>query len=131
MTTLLDGNVLAALAVVDHVHHGAARAWFAGSDDPFATSAITQGTLVRLLFRNGVPAAGALAVLEGLTGHERHRFWTDDQPYTAAALRGVIGDRQVTDGYLAAQARARGGRLATFDQGLAVIHADVVDLLPG
>lgn len=127
--TLLDGNVLVALAVGDHVHHGVARGWFDGSDEPFATTPITQGTLIRLLVRNGVPAATAMEVLGTLTAHPRHRFWPDDRPYDADALRGVVGHRQVTDGYLAALARANGGVLATLDKGLAVSHADVVRLL--
>jgi uncharacterized protein len=34
--------------------------------------------------------------------------------------------RQVTDAYLAQLARGHGGRLASFDQGLAGLHHDVV-----
>jgi predicted nucleic acid-binding protein len=45
-------------------------------------------------------------------------------------MTGVIGHRQVTDAYLAHLARTRNGRLATFDQGLAKTHPDVVDLVP-
>jgi toxin-antitoxin system PIN domain toxin len=128
-TTLLDGNVLVALAVGDHVHHGVARDWFDDSAERFATTPITQGTLVRLLVRNGLAAAAALEVLGGFVGHPRHEFWPDDRPYDDAALRGVVGHRQVRAGYLAALARANGGLLATLDRGLAVVHADVVRLL--
>jgi toxin-antitoxin system PIN domain toxin len=127
--TLLDGNVLVALAVSDHVHHDVVRRWFGATGDPFATTPITQGTLVRLLVRGGMSARAALAVLDGITGHRRHEFWPDDRHYDAGALRGVVGHRQVTDGYLAALVRARGGRLVTLDRGLAVTHADVVDRL--
>jgi toxin-antitoxin system PIN domain toxin len=126
---LLDGNVLVALSVVGHVHHRSAAEWFGGQSRPFATTPITQGTLLRLLLRNGVPAPAALSVLEGITRDARQVFWPDDRPYDRAALRGVLGHRQVTDSYLAALARAHGGRLASFDQGLAATHADVVDLL--
>jgi toxin-antitoxin system PIN domain toxin len=126
---LLDGNVLVALAVMDHVHHDAAERWFAGQTSPFATTPITQATLLRLLVRQGVTAPVALTVLEGIAGDIRHVFWPDDRPYDRATLRGVLGHRQVTDAYLAALARGRGGRLASFDQGLAATHADVVDLL--
>ena len=45
-------------------------------------------------------------------------------------MNGVLGHRQVTDSYLAQLARARGGRLATFDQCLAKLHTDIADLLP-
>jgi uncharacterized protein len=45
-------------------------------------------------------------------------------------LDGVIGHRQVTDAYLAELARRREARLATFDKGLAALHADVAELVP-
>lgn len=131
MTVLLDGNVLVALAVADHVHHEPAVRWLGAleASGSFATTPITQGTLLRLLIRNGVTASDALAVLGGYTCDHRHEFWPDDRGYDSSALRGVIGHRQVTDGYLAALARGRSGRLATFDAGLAITHADVVHLL--
>ncbi|MCU0813057.1 MAG: PIN domain-containing protein [Burkholderiaceae bacterium] len=125
-TTLLDGNVLVALVTSTHVHHRPAQAWFASGDHPFATCPITQGTLVRLLMRLGDLSAGdALAVLAGVTMHPRHRFWADDLDYAQVSLRGLVGHRQVTDAYLAALARRHRGRLATFDAGLAALHADV------
>jgi uncharacterized protein len=126
---LLDGNVLVALSIVGHVHHDTAAQWFDGQSRPFATTPITQGTLLRLLVRHGVSAPAALVVLQGITGDSRHVFWPDDRPYDRAALRGVLGHRQVTDSYLAALARAQGGRLASFDRGLAAAHPDVVHLL--
>jgi toxin-antitoxin system PIN domain toxin len=129
MTVLLDGNLLVALTVADHVHHEPARRWFGKVGGAFATNPITQGTLLRLLIRNGLDAGAALAVLRGVTGHARHQFWPADRSFDPEALRGVIAHRQVTDGYLAAQARDRAGRLATFDRGLAVTHPDVVDVI--
>ncbi len=131
MTALLDGNVLIALTVEDHVHHQSAEDWMAAHPDRlFATTPITQGTLLRLLIRNGIAANDAIEILEATTVHPNHRFWTDDVPYDSAVLSGVIGHRQVTDAYLAAQARLRSGRLATFDAGLAAAHPDVVELIP-
>jgi uncharacterized protein len=38
---------------------------------------------------------------------------------------GVIGHRQVTDAYLAAPARDRNGKPASFDNGLVALHPDV------
>jgi predicted nucleic acid-binding protein len=35
----------------------------------------------------------------------------------------------VTDAYLAALVRHHGGRLATFDRGLAALHADVAEAI--
>lgn len=52
-------------------------------------------------------------------------FWPDDLSYADIAWKRVFGRRQVSDAYLAALARARGGRLATLDRGLAARHADV------
>jgi uncharacterized protein len=55
MTILLDANVLIALVVADHGHHDAVETWLAGVTDRFATCPITQGSLVRLLIREGQP----------------------------------------------------------------------------
>jgi hypothetical protein len=50
--------------------------------------------------------------------------------YADVPIQGIIGHRQVTDAYLAQLARARGSRLATFDQATAKLHNDVADLIP-
>jgi hypothetical protein len=50
---------------------------------------------------------------------------------TADPVQGIVGHRQVTDAYLAQLTRARGSRLATFDQALATLHNDVAELIPG
>ncbi|MCE7008278.1 PIN domain-containing protein [Kibdelosporangium philippinense] len=130
MTTLLDANVLIALLVADHVHHDAAEDWFSSSDDHFATCPITEGSLVRLLIREGQTADNAKAILDAVKNSERHEFWPDSISYGDVPLNGVLGHRQVTDSYLAQLARSHGGRLATFDQGLAQLHSDIADLLP-
>jgi toxin-antitoxin system PIN domain toxin len=130
MTILLDANVLIALIVEEHVHHEAAETWFAGTTAAIATCPITQGSLVRLLIREGQPARAAAAVVSALMNQPRHVFWPDDEAFDAVSLDGVIGHRQVTDAYLAHLARTHGGRLATFDQGLAKLHADIADLVP-
>ena len=130
MTTLLDANVLVALIVSDHVHHESAESWFASVDDSFATCPITQGSLVRLLIRQGQNAEDTQAIVAALTHNSRHEFWPDSVSFTDFTLRGVIGHRQVTDAYLAQLARANGGTLATFDRGLAALHPDVAALVP-
>jgi toxin-antitoxin system PIN domain toxin len=128
---LLDGNVLAALVSPSHVHHAAAERWFAATDVAFATCPITQGTLLRLLMQRGpLPAEAALAALQQVLAHPRHRFWPDALPYPLISWRGVLGHRQVTDAYLAALARHFKGKLVTFDRGLGSLHADVVVTLP-
>ena len=128
---LLDGNVLIALADSAHVHHAQARQWFAAGDDPFATCPITQGTLMRMLLRHGAVErpAQAAEVLAHFCAHPRHRFWPDDLNYTSLSWHTAFGNRQVTDAYLAALARARKGKLATLDKGLAALHSDVGVLL--
>ena len=129
MTVLLDANVLIALLVEDHVHHEAAEAWYVGTTEAIATCPITQGSLVRLLVREGQSAQAATALVSALMAEPRHEFWPDDAAFDVVSVDGVIGHRQVTDAYLAHLARVRGGRLATFDQGLAKLHADIAELV--
>jgi len=131
VTDLLDANVLIALTVADHVHHDVAEQWFSSTTDSFATCPVTQGALLRAWLRAGSTSADALAVLASVTASERHEFWRDDQPYTEVDLRGVVGHRQVTDAYLAALARARGGRVVTLDRALTALHPDVAVFLAG
>jgi predicted nucleic acid-binding protein len=90
----------------------------------------TQGTLLRFLVRVGVDASVAAALLASFTAAAEHEFWPDDFVYDARVLRGVIGHRQVTDAYLAAHARGRGGSIATFDAGLLAAHRDIAVLVP-
>lgn len=129
MIELPDANTLIALLVHDHVHHDLAAAWWRTERAPVATTPSTQGSLLRFLVREGVGAASALDVLAGVTRHPRHVFWPDDLGYAAVDLSPVVGHRQVTDAYLAASARARGGVVVTLDRGFAAVHPDVSTLL--
>lgn len=126
---LADGNVLVALTVIDHVHHLAAVEWFESGEAELATCPITQGTLLRFLIREGVPSSAAAGTLAAVTDRPWHRFWPDDIGYRRDHLVGVIGHRQVTDAYLVALAQRHGGRVVTFDRGLAALHGDDVLLL--
>lgn len=130
MKVLLDANVLIALLVADHTHHEAAETWLIGDGREFATCPITQGSLVRLLLREGQTAETAKAVLTAVESDPRHEFWPDDVPYSTVFMKGIVGHRQVTDAYLAQLARHRSGSLATFDQGCAHLHGDVAQLVP-
>jgi len=131
VTILLDANVLIALTVADHAHHPQAEQWLASQpNQEFATTPMTQGTLLRHLIRNAVPAASALELLTLTTADPRHTFWPDDVPYDFATLRGVVGHRQVADAYLAAIVRRRQSRIATFDAGFAASHGDIAELIP-
>lgn len=129
MTVLLDANALIALTVSDHVHHDLAENWFTQRSEPFATCPVTQGALVRFLLRAGGTAHQALDVVRALRAADGHEFWPDGLGYDDIDMRGVVGHRQVTDAYLAGLTRSRGGRLATFDRALAVLHDDVAVFL--
>jgi uncharacterized protein len=129
---LLDVNLLVALTWPTHVHHVAARSWFEhASGAGWATCPITQLGFVRVssnprAIRDAVPPPHAIAVLKRLTGLPGHQFWTDAVKVTATGpfeSLSLVGHRQVTDAYLLALARHRGGKLATLDRG-------VPDLLP-
>ncbi len=129
MTALLDANLLIALTVQDHVHHDVAEDWFDGYAGRFATCPSTQGSLIRLLIREGQTAGRAIGVAQQITEHALHDFWPDSLSYDQVRMDAVIGHRQVTDAYLAQLARSRDGRLVTLDRGMAAAHPDVVDLI--
>jgi toxin-antitoxin system PIN domain toxin len=130
VSTLLDANLLIALNVGDHVHYPAAVAWFARYGGRFATCPTTEGAVVRHLLRSKRTSADAHRLVVMMRESPRYEFWPDDVAFADVPLDGVIGHRQVTDAYLAELTRRHGGRLATFDNGLAAIHSDVADLVP-
>jgi toxin-antitoxin system PIN domain toxin len=125
----LDANALIALTVTDHIHHDVVEDWFSARTEPFATCPVTQGALIRFLLRTGATAAQALDVVRGFRAAAGHEFWADTLAYDDIAMHGVVGNRQVTDAYLAGLARARAGRLATLDRALALLHDDVALLV--
>jgi uncharacterized protein len=125
---LLDANALIALSVTDHEHHDVASRW-AATTERFAVCPVVEGALVRFLVRVGEGPATAVAVLSALHEDPRSEFWEDSISYVTAGLDHVVGHRQVTDAYLAALAASRGGRLATFDQGLVEALPDTAVLI--
>ena len=129
MSSLVDSNVLIALAVGDHVHHAVAHEWFDQSNTGLVTCPITEGALVRFLMRVGTSATAAVNVLEQIRAQPWHDFVPDSVPLERAMLRGVIGHRQVTDAYLVALAAATGNQLVTLDRGLAALHGGAVHLI--
>ena len=126
---LLDSNVLVALVVPEHVHHRVARAWFQEGKS-FATCPTVQGTLLKVLPRQGTRAVDARAALATVIAHPRHEQWLDNITYLDVDLSRVFGHGQVTDAYMAQLARSRKGRIVTLDGGLAQSAADVADHLP-
>lgn len=124
---LLAVNVLIAMAWPRHRMRGAAKAWVAASADRgWATNAITQIGLLRLLTKpaitnGGVEPSAALRSLDDMVRHPAHGFWRLERP-VAALLGGrrfrIRGHRHWTATLLLAQAIERQGVLVTFDAGL-------------
>jgi len=129
---LLDGNLLVALAIDTHEFHNRAQFWFDSQTEPFATCAITEGTLVRVHMKVGhdTSAAAAWSVLEAIHAMPDHVFWEDGFSYREVGFSGLAGSNQVTDAWLAELARRHHAQLATLDIGLVALHSDVAFLVP-
>ncbi len=125
---LLDSNVVIALGDPGHVHHDAAQRWLS-SNAGVATCAITELAFIRMTLRGAGEVADALAAIGIISARHGHEYWEDTIRPTVDSMRGVIGHRQVTDFHLVALARRHEGRLATFDNGLAAAHPDIVTLI--
>lgn len=121
-----DVNVLLALSWDQHVHHRAARRHFARIAADWATCAITESGLLRLLLTpavvgrpvSGSEALGFLDRIRRLPGWN----WIDDNASLATAVidtRVLVGRRQVTDLHLADLAARHGRVLCTFDAAIA------------
>ena len=129
MTFLADSNILIARNSPSHEFHLRAATWFA-SISSFAVCPITEGALARYLkwqFPGDPKVAGV--VLDRLSAARGYEFWPDDLSYRDVDLAMLRGHKQVTDAYLVALARSKGGRLATFDEALAAMYPDV-ELIP-
>jgi hypothetical protein len=139
LTTLLDVNVLMALAWPNHVHHPAAARWFRQHrDDGWATCPSTEAGFVRVsanptISGGAVTPAAATELLRRLRELGQHRFWADTISFVTSPevpRDHVHGHRQVTVAHLLAIALAQEGRLATFDRGVLALGApDTVVLL--
>lgn len=129
---LLDGNLLIALTIDTHEFHHRAQRWFNSQTEPFATCAITEGTLLRVHMKvaQDGSATTAWTVLETIHAMPDHVFWNDGFSYREVAFASVVGSKQVTDAWLAELARRHGAQLATLDVALAALHSDVAYLVP-
>ncbi len=128
MRALLDVNVLIALLDQAHPHHDTALAWLKSNiKHGWASCPITQNDCVRIMsqaaYPGARPAGQVIDRLRAATEHGAHQFWPDD---TAIVDQRVVdasrihGARQITDTYLLALALKHGGRLVTFDTGIAL-----------
>ncbi len=129
MTYLLDVNVLIALIDPAHVAHDDAHDWFANEGHTsWASCPITENGVVRILGNAKYPnSPGSPAVVAGIVEQLRtlpgHNFWAEDFSLVgsdAIDASRVLTSAQVTDTYLLALAKVRGGQLATFDRRLSV-----------
>ena len=127
MTGLLDVNVLVALAWPNHVHHAAARTWFASFHrDGWATCPVTESGFIRVASNRRVnpeartPVAAAL-LLSQMCRLPGHSFVTDDIRLSMC----THASPHVTDLHLSLLARRAGASLVTFDRGAAQLAASL------
>jgi toxin-antitoxin system PIN domain toxin len=135
---LLDVNVLVAFFDPDHVHHEASHDWFGRHrPDGWATCPLTENGLVRVLSNpaygaTSEPPGSILGRLAAFCGSGGHVFWPDEislREPRCVNPASRLSHRNVSDVYLLALARHRGGRLATFDRSIPL--AAVVGAEPG
>ena len=131
MTWLLDGNVLVAMAIRNHVHRQRCLRWFQGIG-AFATCPVTEGTLLRIHMQQADDPSPAAAwrTLAAYHAHPRHVFWLENFSYTEIDPARLTGHRQSTDSWLAELARRKGGKLATLDLALSVLWPESTVLIP-
>ena len=128
MRALFDVNVLIALFDQAHPHHDAASSWLkVNIKHGWASCPITQTGCIRSMSQPAYPGARPPALiidrLREALHHSAHTFWPDDatiiDPRVVDGTR-IHGARQITDTYLLALARQHGGRLVSFDSGIAL-----------
>ena len=129
MTYLLDVNVLIALIDPAHVGHDDAHLWFDSvGRNSWATCPTTENGVIRIVSNPKYPnTPGSPAFVAEIVGKLRalagHHFWPDDVSLVAADqvdFTKILTSAQITDTYLLALARQRGGQLASFDRKLSV-----------
>jgi hypothetical protein len=132
MTTelsLLDVNVLVALAWPNHVHHDPAHTWFGQvRDRRFATCSLTESGFLRLATNSHVTGrevwlADAVALLTEIRSMTGHEFIADDSSLAAPVIDTTMATSggQVTDLHLVNLAATNGAVLATFDRSIATM----------
>lgn len=126
MTHLLDINVLIALCDPAHPHVAAARRFFSTgvTRDGWATCPIIENGFLRIFGSRKYPGGpgspqAARPILAGLLATPGHQFWQDEVTLIAADIFPRLpAAERLTHIYLLALAVKRGGRFATFDEGL-------------
>ena len=131
--SLLDVNVLIALAHEDHRFHEKVQRWFRGTADlQWATCPLTEAGFVRIVSnpayqQPAVALTEALAMVAALRALSGHQFWAIDFGFEEAVVPfsdRFYGHQQVTDIYLLALAVRNQGKLVTLDRRCASLAAD-------
>ena len=124
---LLDVNALLAHGWPSHVHHRRVHEWMVRhAREGWFTCAITQAAFVRIscqpsLSPHGFSIEEAWGTLRANLRHPGHQqvpleFSFDAVLETCTA--GIVGHRQITDGWLLTAAVRAGAKLLTFDSGV-------------
>ncbi len=125
MISLLDVNVLVALAWPNHVHHEPARKWFrANREAGWATSPTTQNSFIRVssnvrIIPEAKSPREAALLLRDLVSLKGHVFWPEESSIIDdrwIRLEKIHTYRQITDAHLMSLALRHKGCLATFDR---------------
>jgi toxin-antitoxin system PIN domain toxin len=132
--SLLDTNLLLALAWPNHQHHSKAHEWFANhAKRGWATCAFTQLGFVRLSSNPAytpepVSPQNAATLLQQWTRYKAHQFWKSPAADAPAIYLRALGHQQVNDAWLVEVARKNKGKLVTLDTRLSA-HATEKDLV--
>jgi uncharacterized protein len=129
LRALLDVNVWVALFDDAHQFSARANAFINTKGAAIATCPLTENGVMRVLSlpsyarHGGLPLQVVRARLIQACTELNHEFWPDDLSLRDDAVvdfSRVQGHNQITDLYLLALAVKHGGRLVTFDQGIAL-----------
>ena len=125
--TLLDVNVLIAIAENGHEHYQKAQQWFMSpTRQSWGICPITEAGFLRITtspaFRPGPRTLEqSIAVVQSLKEHPDQSYWPIGKSWvslTAPFAKRILGHQQVTDAYLLGLAVEEDGVLVTFDRGL-------------
>jgi uncharacterized protein len=128
LVALLDVGVLVALFDPAHIHHETAHAWLdEHRSGGWATCPVSENGFARVVAHPDYPGrrstvADAVERLQAFTESGDHHFWPDSTSLRRASrfeATRLEGHAQVTPAYLLLLAVHHGGRLVTFDEGLA------------
>ena len=133
MVSLLDVNMLIALAWPNHVHHEIALRWFKKHQaSGWATCPISQRGFTRVssdaqIMPQARSPKEARRLLQRIVALPYHTFWNDDISIATSefiAPEKLFGYRQITDAHLLALALRHGGRLVTLDERIQALVPD-------